>query len=77
MILKSWMIESVAESAFSHGQGYAKSNIYRHVGRYAFKRPEALGLPDWVLGLDLETHKWLADLYRHAFRQGLKTGGVA
>lgn len=72
--MKQWMIIDIAEQAFRHGQGYAKSNIYRSTGRYTFKNPEAIGLPNWVIQLDFDTHKWLADLYKHAFRQGLKQG---
>lgn len=71
--MRPYEVAMIAESAYRHGQGYAQGMIYRSTGRYAFKRPESLGLPDWVIQLDYETHKWLADLYRHAFRQGLKT----
>lgn len=71
--MKTWIVEMIAQSAYRHGQGYAKSNIYRNVGKFAFKNPEAIGLPDWVVGIDIETHQWLANLYRHASRQGLKS----
>jgi hypothetical protein len=73
--MRPYEIQMIAESAYRHGQGYATGMIYRNVGRFAFKYPEARGLPDWVCQLDIEAHQFLANLYRHAFRQGLKQGG--
>ncbi len=70
--MKAWLIQDIARSAFRHGQGYAQGNIYRSTGRYLFKCPEAC-LPDWVVQLPLEDHEFLCKLYRHAFRQGLKS----
>jgi hypothetical protein len=74
MKLRAFEIEMIADSGFRHGQGYAEGRIYRSTGRFAFRCPEALGLPDWVIQLDIETHKFLVSVYRHAFRAGLKQG---
>lgn len=72
-MLKSFLIEDVARSAYRHGQGYRDANIYRSTGRYHFKHPEAVGLPDWVLMLSIEDHAFLAALYKKAFRSGLNS----
>ena len=72
--LKTWVISDIMHSAYRHGQGYATGKIYRHVGKFNFKHPEVTGLPDWVVYLDIDTHKYLSDIYKHAFRQGLKQG---
>lgn len=72
--MRTWIIQDIAEQAYRHGQGYAKSNVYRNVGRFSFKHPEAIGLPDYVIRMSLEDHQFLANVYRHAFRQGLKKG---
>lgn len=74
--MKTWEIIAIAESAYRHGQGYAQGRIYRTTGRYTFKNPEAIGLPDYVIQLPFNDHEFLARLYRHAFRAGLKSGGA-
>ncbi len=70
MKLKAWMIEDIANSAYKHGEAYRLGNIYRNVGRYAFKHPSHC-LPDWVMVLDIETHAKLERLYKRSFRAGL------
>lgn len=71
--MRHFEVIMVAESAFRHGQAYAQGQIYRSVGRTAFKRPDWIGLPDYVVQLPYEDHVLLAKVYRHAFRQGLKS----
>ena len=69
----SWFIQEVAECAFRHGKAYAEGEIYRSTGKFNFKCPEAIGLPDCVVQMSLEDHQFLVKLYRHSFRQGLKS----
>lgn len=73
--LKTWIISDIMHTAYRHGQAYANGQIYRSTGQWHFKCPEATGLPNWVVQLDIDTHQFLSDVYRHAFRQGLKQGG--
>lgn len=72
--MKTWIISEVMHSAYRHGQAYTKGQIYRSTGRWNFKCPEATGLPDFVVRMSIEDHQFLSDVYRHAFRQGLKQG---
>lgn len=73
MKIKNIDVVMIAESAYRHGIGYKNSNIYRHAGRWCFKNPEALGLPDWVTQVEFSEHKFLANVYRHSFRAGLNS----
>jgi hypothetical protein len=72
--MKHFIVEMIAESAFRHGQGYSEGRIYRNTGKYIFKNPHVLGLPDYVLQMPIEDHSFLEKVYKHAFRQGLKKG---
>lgn len=74
--MRTWEIISVANTAYRHGQAYAKGLIYRSTGKYRFKMPEVSGLPDYVVHMPFEDHLFLAKVYRHAFRAGLKSGAT-
>ena len=67
-------IMSIAESAYRHGQAYRDGKIMRSATRYYFRHPAWVGLPDYVINLPYEDHKFLESLYTHAFRAGLKGG---
>ena len=71
--MKTWIITEIAQSAFRHGQGYAQGQIYRSSTRLHFKKPSWTGLPDFVVHMAIEDHKFLEKVYIHAFRQGLNT----
>ena len=72
--MKPYEVIMIAESAFRHGQAYANNQIYRSTGKYIFKCPESVGLPDYVIRMTIEDHAFLEKVYRHSFRQGLKHG---
>lgn len=70
--MKAWLITEVANQAYRTGQGYRDGRIYRSEGRYRFKQMPYI-LPNWVVQLDIETHRWLEALAKHAFRAGLNS----
>jgi hypothetical protein len=65
-------INIISKEAYRHGQGYGKCNIYRNVGKFIYKHPECCCGYD-IHKLPLDDHEFLARLYRHSFRQGMKS----
>lgn len=71
--MKHWEVIEVANSAYRHGKAYADGMIYRSANRTTFKHPDWTGLPNYVVHMPYDDHVLLSKVYRHAFRQGLKS----
>lgn len=67
------IVKEIADSAFKLGIAWASGNILRTCNKYRFKKCPYI-LPDYVIGMNFESHLFLEKLAKHAFRAGYKQG---